>query len=138
MDNHLRAHIRGVLQVSPISNPHSIPAQYITQTLLHNACPLTPLNSNALALELITSQHAHTGTLITFAQFLLIAIFGLRRQLEYEPRPNSNYDLKLKIPPSVQVVDRGAAYRVIAECVIHRCCSWWECGEKDSARFSRS
>ncbi|TDL29144.1 UAA-domain-containing protein [Rickenella mellea] len=41
--------------------------------------------SNALALELITSQYTHTGSLITFAQFLLVTVIGLRKQLVIRP-----------------------------------------------------
>lgn len=37
--------------------------------------------SNALTLEIITSQYAPTGTLLTFAQFSAVAFFGLRKQL---------------------------------------------------------
>ncbi|EJD00879.1 UAA-domain-containing protein [Fomitiporia mediterranea MF3/22] len=37
--------------------------------------------SNALTLEVITSQYPPAGTLITFAQFLFVALVGLRKQL---------------------------------------------------------
>ncbi|KAH8102809.1 UAA-domain-containing protein [Phellopilus nigrolimitatus] len=42
--------------------------------------------SNALTLELITSQYPPAGSLITFAQFLLVALVGLRKQLIILPK----------------------------------------------------
>ncbi|KAF8529227.1 UAA-domain-containing protein [Hysterangium stoloniferum] len=37
--------------------------------------------SNAWALEILTSQNPHAGSLVTFAQFLLVSLYGLRKQL---------------------------------------------------------
>lgn len=52
-----------------------------------NLCIRTDLflPSNALTLELITSQYPPAGTLITFAQFLFVALVGLRKQLVILP-----------------------------------------------------
>lgn len=53
--------------------------------------PLSPCSanfsfiSNAWALELATSQNPHAGTLITFAQFLLVSLYGLRKHLVVAP-----------------------------------------------------
>ncbi|KIJ56917.1 hypothetical protein M422DRAFT_238506 [Sphaerobolus stellatus SS14] len=41
--------------------------------------------SNALTLELATRQNPHAGSLITFAQFLLVAAYGLPRHLVLKP-----------------------------------------------------
>ncbi|KAG8893801.1 golgi uridine diphosphate-N- acetylglucosamine transporter [Tulasnella sp. 403] len=39
------------------------------------------MGSNAMTLEFATSQNPHCGTLLTFAQFLLVALTGIRKQL---------------------------------------------------------
>ncbi|OCH84581.1 UAA transporter [Obba rivulosa] len=43
--------------------------------------------SNALTLEQLTSQYPQSGTLITFAQFLFISIYGLSNLLTFSPLP---------------------------------------------------
>ncbi|THH11262.1 hypothetical protein EW145_g775 [Phellinidium pouzarii] len=48
----------------------------ITFSLIFGGCC-----SNALTLEVITSEYPPAGTLVTFAQFLLVALVGLRNQL---------------------------------------------------------
>ncbi|KAI5122168.1 hypothetical protein M0805_007066 [Coniferiporia weirii] len=59
----------------------SIAEPLITYSLIFGGCC-----SNALTLEVITSQYPPAGTLVTFAQFLLVALVGLRRQLVLLPR----------------------------------------------------
>ncbi|KAG8960603.1 golgi uridine diphosphate-N- acetylglucosamine transporter [Tulasnella sp. 419] len=41
--------------------------------------------SNALALELMTSQNPHAGTLLTFCQFLIVTLVSLPKQLVIKP-----------------------------------------------------
>lgn len=48
------------------------------------------IDSNALALEYTASHNPHAGSLITFAQFLLVAIAGLRKRLYVAPFQPSN------------------------------------------------
>ncbi|KZV94009.1 UAA-domain-containing protein [Exidia glandulosa HHB12029] len=45
--------------------------------------------SNALALEWLTSENAHAGKLITFAQFALVSIVGLANQIRVETTPRT-------------------------------------------------
>ncbi|CAE7118671.1 unnamed protein product [Rhizoctonia solani] len=49
---------------------------------------------NALALEYTASYNPHAGSLITFAQFLLVALVGLKNQLYVAPpQPTSRASL---------------------------------------------
>ncbi|CAE6450046.1 unnamed protein product [Rhizoctonia solani] len=48
--------------------------------------------SNALALEYTASHNPHAGSLITFAQFLLVAVVGLRQRLYIAPFQPRNWD----------------------------------------------
>ena len=43
--------------------------------------PWTLFSSNAITLERLTSNYPKAGSLITFAQFLLISLFGLRQHI---------------------------------------------------------
>jgi solute carrier family 35 (UDP-xylose/UDP-N-acetylglucosamine transporter), member B4 len=52
-----------------------------------------PTISNALTLEQITSSYPRSGTLITFAQFLVVTLFGLPRQLVFSGRGSSSISL---------------------------------------------
>ncbi|KAL5527153.1 hypothetical protein ACEPAG_5944 [Sanghuangporus baumii] len=61
---------------APFINREALPELLITLSLIFGGCC-----SNALTLEIITSQYAPTGTLLTFAQFLAVAVVGLRKQL---------------------------------------------------------
>ncbi|KAI0699827.1 UAA transporter [Cytidiella melzeri] len=54
-----------------------------TLTLIFGGCC-----SNALTLEQLTSQFPRAGSLITFAQFLLITINGLRKFVAWTPYPH--------------------------------------------------
>ncbi|KAI0346959.1 UAA transporter [Trametopsis cervina] len=54
-----------------------------TLTLVFGGCC-----SNALTLEQLTSQHPKAGSLITFAQFLLITLNGLRKFVSWSPYPH--------------------------------------------------
>lgn len=64
-------------------------------------------HSNAWALEVATKRYPHTGSLITFAQFLIVSIVGLPKQLcirlrvqshvRRPPEP-SKFEIPLKIP----------------------------------------
>ena len=44
-----------------------------------------PSRSNALTLEQLTRAHPHSGSLITFAQFLSISVHGLPKFLTFAP-----------------------------------------------------
>ncbi|CAE6422571.1 unnamed protein product [Rhizoctonia solani] len=48
--------------------------------------------SNALALEYTAKHNPHAGSLITFAQFLLVAIVGLRKRLYVSPPRPRKWD----------------------------------------------
>ncbi|KAL5488285.1 YEA4_2 [Sanghuangporus weigelae] len=61
---------------APFINWDALPELLATLSLIFGGCC-----SNALTLEIITSQYAPTGTLLTFAQFLAVAVVGLRKQL---------------------------------------------------------
>ncbi|KAL5508485.1 YEA4_2 [Sanghuangporus vaninii] len=54
----------------------ALPELFATLSLIFGGCC-----SNALTLEIITSQYAPTGTLLTFAQFLAVTVVGLSKQL---------------------------------------------------------
>ena len=43
--------------------------------------PWTLFSSNAITLERLTSNYPKAGSLITFAQFILISLFGLRQHI---------------------------------------------------------
>ncbi|EJD54125.1 UAA-domain-containing protein [Auricularia subglabra TFB-10046 SS5] len=64
--------------------------------------------SNALALEWLTSENAHAGKLITFAQFSLVSLVGLRKHLVISWRPNTREE-----------VLQRAARRVVETCRYH-------------------
>lgn len=48
--------------------------------------------SNAWALELATHDNPHSGTLITFAQFFVVSLLGLRKQF-VPARPKLSRDV---------------------------------------------
>ena len=76
-------------------------------------------------MELITTQYPPAGTLITFTQFLLVAVASLRNQLTFNPAPvtprtaiqaivNTLEDLRQRTPPdhTLDVALRGPEERV--------------------------
>ena len=82
--------------------------------------------SNALSLELITTQYPPAGTLITFTQFLLVTLASLRNQLVFNPTPVTSHtavqnivnrleDLQRRTPQShrLRVLLRGPQERVL-------------------------
>lgn len=75
---HFGSCIRGMLQASR-HKPRT------TKLTFH-------LNSNALALEYTASHNPHAGSLITFTQFLLVALAGLRHRLYIAPFQPRNRD----------------------------------------------
>ena len=64
-------HFRRLLQVGRAS-------QVPTTTIAHLS-----ITSNALTLEQLTTRYPHSGTLITFFQFLVISIYGLPRHATF-------------------------------------------------------
>ncbi|KAI0643651.1 UAA transporter family-domain-containing protein [Trametes meyenii] len=55
--------------------------------------------SNALTLEQLTRSHPHSGSLITFAQFVLISVHGLPKFLVFSPLSSSSPTLSSPPPP---------------------------------------
>ncbi|KAH9950165.1 UAA transporter [Amylocystis lapponica] len=66
--------------------------------------PVTPLFSNALALEQLTNAYPRAGTLITFAQFLCASLHGLPRFVTFTPYPHLRPRRVPLLPYLVQVV----------------------------------
>ncbi|KAF8576216.1 UAA-domain-containing protein [Ramaria rubella] len=76
---------------------HSVLAEWITTlALVFGGCC-----SNAWALELATSQNPHAGSLITFAQFLLVSIYGLRKHITVAPNATLRKDLVCKVAANI-------------------------------------
>ena len=60
--------------------------------------------SNALTLEQLTSSNPHAGSLITFAQFLLITLQGLPKFVQFTPWPRLKPRQISILPYLLQVV----------------------------------
>jgi solute carrier family 35 (UDP-xylose/UDP-N-acetylglucosamine transporter), member B4 len=66
--------------------------------------------SNAWALEVATSQNPHAGTLITFAQFVLVSIYGLWKHITVAPALTAREDvLRIVAAQIVRLHSRGTA-----------------------------
>ena len=59
------------------------------------------ISSNAWALELATSQNPHAGSLITFAQFILVSVYGLWKHITVTPVPTTRKDLLCRVAARV-------------------------------------
>lgn len=56
----------------------------------------TARSSNALTLEHLTREHPHAGSLITFAQFVLISLHGLPKFLVFGSRRRCGWVPRLR------------------------------------------
>ena len=83
MGEHLQFHLRGVLQVRRIppscSRDLLAPLRKVAWAAPSGLTVAATVHSNALTLEQLMRAHPHSGSLITFAQFLSIAVQGLPR-----------------------------------------------------------
>lgn len=80
------------------------------------------LNSNAITLELLTSEYPHAGSLITFFQFLVISIHGLPKHVawtrhgpRFKPRriPLTPYVIQVALFYCISLLNNAAfAYRI--------------------------
>ena len=58
-------------------------------------------SSNAWALELATSQNPHAGSLITFAQFILVSIYGFWKHVTVVPVPTARKTLLRRVAAKI-------------------------------------